>query len=78
MGLVHQLTVSNLLSKRLYAISPIFLMCISSGSMFNIISKLVWGVVLVKLVVRRHTNLFRLFNFWFNILVLILFPQIKL
>ena len=39
----HQLLqcLSSLLSKRLYSVSPSFLMCISNGSMFSIISKLI-------------------------------------
>ena len=40
-GSVHQVTLSNLFSNRLYVVSPNFFMCMSSGSMFRIISKLI-------------------------------------
>ena len=56
---------------RLYAVSPNFLMCMSSCSMFRIISRLICGVVLVRLAVNRQANLFRLFSFRVNILELI-------
>ena len=51
--------------------------CISRGSMFSIISRLIWGVVLVRLVVRSQASLFKLFNFCCSILVLILFPHAR-
>ena len=77
MGSVHQVTLSNLFSNLLYAMRPSFLMCISSGSMFSIISRLICGVVLVRLAVRRQASLFKLFNFCWSNLVLILFPHVN-
>ena len=71
------LYLSSLLSKRLYAMKPSFLMCTYSGSMFSIISKLIWGVVLVRLEVKRQASLFKLFSFWWSILVLIIFPHVR-
>ena len=57
MVLVHQLTVSSLCFRRLWAVSPNILMCISGGSKFRITSNLICGVVLVRLVVSKQANL---------------------
>ena len=76
-GSVQQVTMSSLLSSHLYVMRPSFLMCISSGSMFSIISRLIYGVVLVRLAVRRLASLFKLFNFCWSNLVLTLFPQVR-
>ena len=76
-GLVHQVNLSSLFSRRFYAVSPIFLMCISRGCRFSMTSRLIWRVVLVRLVVSRQANLLRLCSFCFIIFAFILFPYIR-
>ena len=76
-GSVHQVTLSNLFSSLLYVVRPSFFICRSRGSMCRISYKLICGVDLVKLVVRRQAGLFKLFSFWCSSLVFILFPHVR-